>query len=531
MLTGGAGSGKTQLLCKKLISESSQISCLVVTRLPRLLSMVKNHVEKERDIRNITFLSYDDLMAELAFKVQAPEGGKRRFAVFSQVQFGDVSSTGENATISFAQEFMNVYLTVKERKRMKASKVEALTLFTAIRTIKSNSRCLEKLEPLSRDTYMQLPDAFGLDQDQRALVFELFEQYQEWGQLEIQSGTKPTALLHLEIRCIVDEAQDFSELDLNLFVRMSRSVKSALFAADGAQSVEIGLNMRKGTVHDVLHASIFDRKGLHVKDVLQTIQTKINHRTHEQNLRLSKAVRNMMTRSFQVPGTQEHALITGKLPQVLTISGMEDLKNESIFRAANIVFLCPDEMVQDVKSFFVRSQISCDVFGVREAKGLEYDSVALFQFFDYFDRRKDLGEAWRNALRWMFSKTGVTAMSSNEWFMGKPLDSCDYLLSHPELQDQAAMWYTAITRARNRLYLIEVGGGGRGLGDYAFRCLTDKSLALAERVEFIDEGFKEMTPQQHKARGVQLVTQAFSLSREKKPFPQVKPGAFCPREG
>ena len=180
ILTGGAGTGKTLMLTKKVISEPAHENCLVVTRLSRLLSLMKNLVEKEREARNVRFITYDDLMAELAYKVSAPEGESRRFAIFSQVQFGDTSSTGEVATVSFVQEFVGKYLTEAERKRMKSLNVEALTLYTAVRTIKSNSRCLEKQEPLSREAYLLLPETYTLDSEQRSLVYQFYERYQKW---------------------------------------------------------------------------------------------------------------------------------------------------------------------------------------------------------------------------------------------------------------------------------------------------------------------------------------------------------------
>jgi hypothetical protein len=89
--------------------------------------------------------------------------------------------------------------------------------------------------------------------------------------------------------------------------------------------------------------------------------------------------------------------------------------------------------------------------------------------------------------------------------------------------------YTALTKARNHdlIEFKEFGaqnGLGRsrgrrtstdgvGLDDFAFRQLKD--LDLLKIVKSIHEGFVEMTPAQHKARGVLLVTQAINLSRAK----------------
>ena len=47
--------------------------------------------------------------------------------------------------------------------------------------------------------------------------------------------------------------------------------------ADPAQSVELGISMRKGTINDVLHSHIFDKHN-QVKDNLQEIMLQTNHR-------------------------------------------------------------------------------------------------------------------------------------------------------------------------------------------------------------------------------------------------------------
>ena len=104
------------------------------------------------------------------------------------------------------------------------------------------------------------------------------------------------------------------------------------------------------------------------------------------------------------------------------------------------------------------------------------------------------------------------------------LESCDYTLTYPQLSDEAMALYTAITRARNQLYFIEVDDFGSGkkrkagvpLADYALRRLSD--LQLTKPVTSVDEGALEMSSAQHKARGVLLVTQAIAMSRRKEPF-------------
>ena len=64
---------------------------------------------------------------------------------------------------------------------MKELFIAPLTLFASFRTIKSNVKCVEKLEPLSLDQYLELPEAVGLTQKQRRFVYGLYKnKYVEW---------------------------------------------------------------------------------------------------------------------------------------------------------------------------------------------------------------------------------------------------------------------------------------------------------------------------------------------------------------
>ena len=212
--------------------------------------------------------------------------------------------------------------------------------------------------------------------------------------------------------------------------------------------------------------------------------------------------------------TRTH-LMEGTIPEALLLKSMRDLGDEQRFRGGNVVFIAPDEMVTDLRSLFLELGVKNDVFGVREAKGLEFPSIALIGFFQHFQQLGNQRQ-WENIIRWLFSTKGVTTTDSAEKIQGKSLENCDYVLSHPEIEDQAMMLYTAMTRARGHLYFIEVeagkkGKGKSGLADFAFRQL--QQLRLLKIVSSIDEGEADMTPQQHKARGVLLVVQAINMSR------------------
>lgn len=183
--------------------------------------------------------------------------------------------------------------------------------------------------------------------------------------------------------------------------------------------------------------------------------------------------------------------------------------------------MAPDELVSDLRFSFPQLGIKNDIFGVRDAEGLEFASVCIIGFFSHFESLR-CRRPWENVLCWLFSTEGITTTESTEKIQGKVLDNCDNDLSHPEIEDQAMMLYTAITRARAHLYVVEVEGlgtngdrkktkNGTSLDEFAFRQLKD--LRLLKVVTSIDEGEIDMTPQQHKARGVLIVVQAITMGR------------------
>jgi len=208
----------------------------------------------------------------------------------------------------------------------------------------------------------------------------------------------------------------------------------------------------------------------------------------------------------------------------MVIDTLKDLSNDKKFRAGNCVFIAPDERLTEIRSAFLQYGIRNDVFGVREAKGLEFPSVAVIGFFEYFEQ---LGTSrqWENVIRWLYSEKSLSNTDSGEKIGGKYLENCDYLLTVPELEDQAMMLYTAMTRARGSLYFIEVNeSGAKGmLADFAFRQFQNLDLLkVLKPNESIDEGEADMTPEQHKVRGVLLVVQAVNMSRNNEATEKVK---------
>ena len=267
----------------------THIQLLVVSRLPRLISAMKARVEDSRDISNITFVTYDDLMAQLVRHVTHDKVHKT-FAPFSHVQYGETTTSHD-----FQSEFYHDYLDEGTKKKLKTLQIEPKTLWTSIRVIKSHTRCSVTKEHLRREEFMALPKSYGLTNDQRHLTYDMYLIYQEWlldGEFKWDEAdrvmfiakngegvfvdeefvswqkrafergeenlvdTEDNPLFPFFHLVFVDEAQDFSDIDLSLLLRMSGGVRSLFLAGDPAQSVEIGLKLRVGTVNNVIHSCL-----------------------------------------------------------------------------------------------------------------------------------------------------------------------------------------------------------------------------------------------------------------------------------
>ena len=146
-------------------------------------------------------------------------------------------------------------------------------------------------------------------------------------------------------------------------------------------------------------------------------------------------------------------------------------------------------------------------------QGLEFDSVALVGFFTTFEN-SGCGEQWQNCLRWLSSDKKITVTTSNEKIGGRFLTDCDYTLSCPELSDQCMLLYTAITRARNKLYFIEAdelqknAKGTVSLTGFAYRRLGE--LKLAKDVTKIDTARLRSPPQSTRLEGSRMSSKQLS---------------------
>ena len=298
--------GKTLLMIKKLQQEAPGNRILVLSRLPRLIKTIKVAVEEEREDNgeNMTFTTYDEHLKLLAQCVMPDdENDKRFFHGPNQVKF-ESSEEDTDKRPSFSIDFIGKQivekekektkkestkskrrakkerekasefsLTEKDQKQMNTEKIEPLTAWQAIISIKSNAQCSTTKLPLTREEYVS-SRAFGLSDEQRELCYDLFLKYEKWRKHNrywdesdrvmyvlkhgpnvfreekfvpwiyhvkgvLDDDGLPLYPFFFDMVC-ADESQDFTELEIALFVRMAAGLQSFFLAADPCQSVESG---------------------------------------------------------------------------------------------------------------------------------------------------------------------------------------------------------------------------------------------------------------------------------------------------
>jgi len=179
LISGGAGVGKTLLMIRKIAQEDPSRRILCVSRLPRLVNIIKTEVEQKRadGIENVMFTTYDELLQLLARRVVPDdEADYQSFIRFDRV-FYDCDEEGGR---SFYREFICKFLNDNERKQMTEASIEPLVLWFAIITIKSPAQAGATKSSLKLDEYLKLPPSFGLNISQRALCYELSKKYEGW---------------------------------------------------------------------------------------------------------------------------------------------------------------------------------------------------------------------------------------------------------------------------------------------------------------------------------------------------------------
>jgi len=227
----------------------------------------------------------------------------------------------------------------------------------------------------------------------------------------------------------VDEIQDYTQAEILLFFFLS-GPGDLFLAGDPAQSVVEGVEFRFEEVRSVGHYVAGERRDL-IPSKPKVVN--VNFRSHSGVLNTAAAVLRCMFGAFPDSAKQlneDRGLFLGPRPGVIYPLALGRLKEAVSMNLKGAVVLTHDTNVSYIRRALGNYPL---VYGIREAKGLEFQRVIVLDFFRCLP--KELQKPWRDLL------------------LGR--DSSAYRERYPEVEGQLKVLYTAITRCIEQLFFIE----------------------------------------------------------------------------
>ena len=240
--------------------------------------------------------------------------------------------------------------------------------------------------------------------------------------------------------------QDYTQIELLLFFYIGGGPGSLFLAGDPAQSVVEGTDFRFEEVRGVGHfVAGEDRRHL-IPEKPKIVN--INFRSHSGVLNCAGGFLDLLFRYF--PGSAKQlkkdcGLFNGARPGVFQNVSVEQLSSLLRDKMNGAVVLTHDENASKVKELLDYQM----VYGIREAKGLEFKSVIILDFFAQLP--SSLQKPWRNLL---LQREGHS----------------DFESKYPLVETHLKLVYTAVTRCIEQLFFAETTSSFAG--DAAVRWLT-----------------------------------------------------------
>lgn len=216
-----------------------------------------------------------------------------------------------------------------------------------------------------------------------------------------------------------DEVQDFSDIQLTLLFKLSKTPGQLVCAGDPKQIIN-----PSGFRWEELKNRLYEQ-GLPVPDVQHL---HLNFRCVGSVVRLSNALLTLKQQLVGISGYEqmEQWKFNGRPPYLVHGISEAEMRGEVAATAAGQVILVRSD---SEKRALVKSLGTELVFTIHEAKGLEFDTVLLWKFSSD-DKSSDI---WRKIL----SDTNLETRH------------------HPLIRHEINLLYVAVTRARNTLLIYD----------------------------------------------------------------------------
>ena len=223
-----------------------------------------------------------------------------------------------------------------------------------------------------------------------------------------------------------------------LFFYLTSGAGNLFLAGDPAQNVTKGVEFRFEDIRSVgYHIADGDRRL--IPDKPQKVN--VNFRSHAGILNAASSVLSMMFKSFPHAAKElgkDEGLFGGPRPGMFYKIKPETMATLVAKEMQGTVILTHDENVDECIKKLGGYEL---VYGIRKAKGLEFKSVIILDFFSSLPN--NLQKPWRELLL-------------------NRADAFQFQIDHPEVEGQLKLLYTAVTRCIDTLKFAETEGSTSG---------------------------------------------------------------------
>ncbi|OWM86360.1 hypothetical protein CDL15_Pgr021446, partial [Punica granatum] len=379
---------------------------------------------------------------------------------------------------------------------------------------------------ISREDYVLLSEgrASTLTVDEREKMYDIFLDYEKMkarnGEFDLSDLVNDlhSRLQHEKWKgdrmefVYIDEVQDLTMRQIALFKNISSNVEEGfVFSGDTAQTIARGIDFRFEDIRFLFYKEFSHGLGdevqqnLHKGRISKVFHLSQNFRTHAAILKLAQSVINLLSHYFPLLIdilSPEVSRICGEAPIFLE-SGNEENAIISIFGnnlsvgvnvvgfGAEQVILVRDDCARHEVLNYVGKQAL--ILTVVECKGLEFQDVLLYNFFG----SSPMKNQWRVIYKYMKEQN----LLDNSFPRGFP--NFD-LAKHNILCSELKQLYVAITRTRQRLWIVESNMEfSKPMFDYWKKlCL----IQVRKLDNYLAEEMKvASTPEQWKSQGWKLM--------------------------
>jgi len=507
LLLGRSGTGKTICVCNRMAYDRQvhgrQLKQLFVARTQRICDYVRGLQEGAgEDLTSIEFMKMESLNVHL-----------------SQVLSEGNSSSGWDSRkfISYKRFSERVWGEIKGDE----PELNVLQVWTQIRSfIKGSFEAASQSSALTRAQYV---DGLGKDRCRlgvasRKRAYEIFSRYSAlldrhgwWDECDrtmqittqlmqrqqrLQEGRGALdAHAPLFDRIYADEVQDTTQAEVGMLLLAVGGRCDALFlAGDTAQAIVHGIDFRFEEVRSAVYM---------VSGATQRVERfeKLCHnfRSHVGILETANLVLRHLHYAFPNAATKlplDQGMFLG--PRPVLLKAKHDAINHLIRGNQRLRVLVRDEYKPELlEKLDAEAKHAC--FGIREAKGLEFQDVAVVDFFAS-QTDSEQQRAWKKLLLDSEAAGGKRQRAQEHALLSLPAG----------MELELKLLYVAVTRSCNRLFFVETADTQGG--EAWTRCLQREQLAqmMHADVETIlhDTKTAMMTADDWRAEGIDVASVA-----------------------